>query len=585
MKNIPWAFAYLLISLSIIAPALPVHASPDAERYIVKFKEAQYEQAQSDFTRKSIKTKRRLNKRKILAAELDTQQLKELRLDPNILSIEKDPKRYLLAETIPYGVNLTQAVSLAEASVSSVKICIIDSGYDIHHEDLINAGITGDDGVGTFDSGNWYEDGQMHGTHVAGIIAAVGGNDLGIAGINDEGNLGIHVVKVFDDDAQWAYGSDLVAAIDQCVASGANVINLSLGGSAPSQLERDAFAAAYSNGILSFAAAGNDGSSNLFYPASYDSVVSVAAIDSSKTVAAFSQHNQQVELAAPGVDILSTMPGNTYEMQSGTSMAAPHAAGVATLIWNHYPECSAQQIRQALNASAEDLSTPGWDPHTGYGLIQAHAAFDALTLGCDGNDGPSGPPPVLITPLNNGVTVNNLSASEGDEQHFSIEAPTGSSLLVSLSNGNGDADLYIKHATAPSTLDYDCRSYNSGNDELCEITDTLDGPYYVMVKAYAEYSGVTLLSEFTESTPPPPENTISFSVVPKWKKGQAIAKLTWDSATTNKIDLYRDGTLLKRTKNDGKARDKLGTTPNVQYRYQVCEKKSNVCSEEVPVNF
>jgi serine protease len=343
-----------------------------------------------------------------IAAELDPRQLEDLQATGNIEFVERDPIRQLFlptavsdvslqAESVPYGITMVQAPQLSDSTSGTRKVCITDTGYDGAHQDLrlytgANIGGSDNDGRGN-DTGNWYRDGFGHGTHVAGTIAGLGGNGLGVVGVNPGNKLGLHIIKVFDDAGEWAYGSDMIAAVEQCVNAGANVISMSLGGPENSAAEENAFDDAYAAGVLSIAAAGNDGTTALSYPASYGSVVSVAAIDSGRRRASFSQRNSQVEIAAPGVGVLSTLPGNKYEAWSGTSMATPHVAGVAALVWGHFPSCSAAEIRAALNASAEDLGTAGRDNNFGYGLVRAKAAADYLTAHpCDGGTGP-GPEP------------------------------------------------------------------------------------------------------------------------------------------------------------------------------------------------
>jgi serine protease len=231
--------------------------------------------------------------------------------NPNVVLIEEDAPRYLNAQEVPYGIDMVQARDVWDANRDGVidagaptgagrTVCIIDSGLYTGHEDLAGVNV-----IGGYPTG-WNTDGCGHGTHVAGTIAAAN-NALGVVGVSP-GELNLYIVKVFGDACSWTYSSTLVDAANRCEAAGANVINMSLGSATKSKTEENAFQNLYNKGVLSIAAAGNDGSTRLHYPASHPSVVSVAAIDSDKLVADFSQKNSQVELAAPGVDVLSTVP-------------------------------------------------------------------------------------------------------------------------------------------------------------------------------------------------------------------------------------------------------------------------------------
>ncbi|USD30725.1 S8 family serine peptidase [Pseudoalteromonas sp. SCSIO 43201] len=327
-------------------------------------------------------------------AEVSPAQMQQLQEDKNIAQVEIDPKRYLpaieptaidlLAEATPYGIRMVQADQVSDSYSSNRKVCIMDTGYTLGHQDLPSTGITGNDGYGNYDTGLWSNDGNGHGTHVAGTIAALGGNGTGVVGVNPSGQLGLHIVKVFNDQGRWAYGSNLIKAIEQCEQAGANVTSMSLGGSGSSTAERNAFEQSYQRGMLHIAAAGNGGNSSLSYPASYDAVVSVAAVDSSESKASFSQYNSQVEIAGPGVGVNSTWNNGAYRSISGTSMATPHVSGVAALVWSQFPQCTAKQIRNVLNATAKDKGQAGRDTSYGHGIVQAKAAVDYLTAnGCD----------------------------------------------------------------------------------------------------------------------------------------------------------------------------------------------------------
>jgi subtilisin family serine protease len=157
---------------------------------------------------------------------------------------------------------------------------------------------------------------------------------------------------------------------------GAKVISLSLGGGASTTLQT-AVRNAYNNGngALIVAAAGNDGNATLNYPAAYAEVVSVAATDSNDNRASFSNANSDVEIAAPGVNVLSTKRGGGYVAFSGTSMATPHVSGVAALIWGRNPGFSALQVRNKLDASVDDKGAAGRDPSYGFGRVNLAKAL------------------------------------------------------------------------------------------------------------------------------------------------------------------------------------------------------------------
>ena len=283
-----------------------------------------------------------------------------------------------LTESTPYGINLVRALKVSDQYVSNRKICIIDSGYDITHQDLPKPTVTGANGVNGM---LWYKDEYIgHGTHVVGTIAAVGNNNKGVIGINRNNRISIHNVRVFGIDGDWISGSSLVKAVEHCRDVGSNIVSMSLGGDGFSNFELDAFTRIYEeDGVMLVAAAGNKGDGSYSYPASYTPVISVAAIDSKKQVAYFSQRNNQVDLSGPGVSILSTYPGNNYAYMSGTSMATPHVSGVAALVWSHFPDQSAQRIRRVLENTAEDLGPAGRDNRYGHGLVRADLAYKRLS--------------------------------------------------------------------------------------------------------------------------------------------------------------------------------------------------------------
>ncbi|OEU14397.1 subtilisin-like serine protease [Fragilariopsis cylindrus CCMP1102] len=260
----------------------------------------------------------------------------------------------------------------------SIEVCVVDTGYNAGHEDLptVLAKQVGGTNTG---AGVWFNDGHGHGTHCSGIIGAVGNNDIGVVGIREKPTLNVfHAGKGLADDGS-GYSSNIMSAVQGCVDDGAEVISLSLGGYKNSSIERAFYDDIYNQGILVVAAAGNSGNSGPLFPGSYPSVISVSAVDQNGIRPDFSQCNNQVEIVAPGVDIMSTFPPNTYATLSGTSMAGPHVAGIAAQLMSFFPECTNYQIRTAMVRSADSNigEYPGYcNNGYGSGLVQGKAAYD-----------------------------------------------------------------------------------------------------------------------------------------------------------------------------------------------------------------
>lgn len=296
------ALVVLALAVPALAGAQPTPPSPQHDRYMIEFR--QFGPAAAAVRAAGGVVVHEFPALSVVAAWLTPAAVQALRINPNVIAVEEDPARFPFAQTVPYGIPMVQADQLGEGpAAGNVKGCVIDSGYHRNHIDL-SQNVTGTNDSGT---GSWFEDACGHGTHVAGTIAAVDNAD-GVLGVTPNGTVPLHIVKVFGDGCSWTYSSDLIAATDVCAAEGSRIISMSLGGSFRNRFEERQFNQLYNAGVLSVAAAGNNGSTQRSYPASYDSVISVAAIDANKVVADFSQKNSQVELAAPGVAVLSTVP-------------------------------------------------------------------------------------------------------------------------------------------------------------------------------------------------------------------------------------------------------------------------------------
>ena len=306
------------LALTFVAAATVSTAAPPQERVLIKFKDGGKGAVQAELRRANARTHYTFDNIGVIAASVPAQALKGLRHNPNVEFVEPDQIRRPTAQEIPYGIDMVQARDVWDANRDSqidagaptgegIKVCVIDSGIHTNHEDFQGVRIDGG-----FPAGKWNHDNCGHGTHVAGTIAAAN-NSTGVVGVSP-GKVSLFIVKVFGNDVQtncvWTFSSLLIDAANRCHDAGAKVINMSLGGG-PSRGEELVFRSLEKRGVLSIAAAGNHGVpatpvDAYHYPASYDSVVQVAAIDSNKALATFSAKNDQTEIAAPGVAVLST---------------------------------------------------------------------------------------------------------------------------------------------------------------------------------------------------------------------------------------------------------------------------------------
>lgn len=351
-------FTFVLAAVNI-QPAL-ADSDNDKVRVMIEYKPGQKRAVETAAKRAGAVIHYDFDNLNTLALTLPAAALDGISRNPNVVSVEEDAIRYMIGtslprfdlnqaisaagdpfteQVVPYGIDMVQARDVWDSNRDGVvdtgaptgggfTICIIDSGINKDHVDLSGVNM-----LGGYPTG-WDSDLFGHGTHVAGTIAAMN-NSLGVVGVTP-GTVSLYFIKVFGDDGAWSYSSTLMDAANRCAAAGADIISMSLGGTRSNRQERITFDNLYAAGILSVAAASNEGTTAYSYPASYDSVVSVAAIDESMQWADFSNFNDQVELAAPGVGVLSTVPyleSNTLVVD-GTTYAAQHiefaARGTAT---------------------------------------------------------------------------------------------------------------------------------------------------------------------------------------------------------------------------------------------------------------
>ncbi|WP_125721914.1 S8 family peptidase [Pseudoalteromonas rubra] len=347
---------------------------------------------------------------------------------------------------------------------------------------------------------------SWHGTHVAGTVAAVSNNGEGVAGVAYDAK--VVPVRVLGkcggltsdiaDAIVWASGGSVSGV--PANANPADVINMSLGGSgACSSTTQNAINTARANGTTIVIAAGNDNDNSANYnPGNCSGIINVASVGRNGGRAYYSNYGSNIDVAAPGgaqsfandpEGILSTYnagsntpSSDSYAYSQGTSMAAPHVAGVAALIKQAKPTATPDEVESILKNTTR--SFPATCTSCGTGIIDASAAVDAALNGTGGNE------------LEDGVAKTSLSGSKGSQTFYTFEVGSGvSQVTFTMSGGTGDADLYVRANAKPTTSVWDCRPYEGGNNEVCTIDNPASGTYHVMMNGYSAYSGVSLKAE------------------------------------------------------------------------------------------
>ncbi|OHU90577.1 MULTISPECIES: S8 family peptidase [Pseudoalteromonas] len=439
------------------------------------------------------------------------------------------------------GLNLPTAWD--SATGAGVTVAVLDTGYRPHADlnanilpgyDMIsNLDVANDGGLRDSDardpgdavsanecgythsarSSSW------HGTHVAGTVAAVTNNGEGVAGVAYDAK--VVPVRVLGkcggltsdiaDGIIWASGGSVSGV--PANANPADVINMSLGGSgACSSTTQNAINQARANGSVIVIAAGNDNdNANNYNPGNCAGIVNVASVGRNGGRAYYSNYGTSIDVAAPGgaqsfandsEGVLSTHnsgsdapQSDSYHYSQGTSMAAPHVAGVAALIKQAKPTATPDEVEDILKTTTR--SFPATCTSCGTGIVDAAAAVAKAK-------GDIIDPPTGDDQLEDGVAKTGLSGAKDSQAFYYVDVPAGASkLTVAMSGGSGDADLYVKAGSKPTLSSWECRPYKGGNSETCTIDNPTQGQYWVMLNGYSSYSQVSLQADITGGTTSP----------------------------------------------------------------------------------
>ncbi|MHC9511519.1 S8 family serine peptidase [Kangiella sp. M94] len=418
----------------------------------------------------------------------------KLAQDPNVLIVEEDQIVSINAtqNNATWGLDRVDQRNLPlsgsytyNTTASNVNAYIIDTGILGSHSEFSGRFMGGYDFIDNDTNPN---DCNGHGTHVAGTV---GGSTYGVAK-----GVKLYGLKVLGCNGSGT-NSGVIAGIDWVANNHVKpaVANMSLGGGASSTTD-NAVANLVASGVTVAVAAGNDNSNACNYsPAREPSAITVGSTTSSDSRSSFSNYGTCLDIYAPGSSITSAWSNGGTNTISGTSMASPHVAGVAALYLANNPSATPSQVESAIkNAATSGKVT---DAKSGSPNLLLYSLFDGSTPDPD-------PEPEPGNELQNGVSVS-FSGATGSETDFTFEVPSdASNVSFDMSGGSGDADLYVKFGSAPTTSSYDCRPYRNGNTESCDFT-AQTGTYYVMVRGYTSYSNVNLVATHDGGgTNPPP---------------------------------------------------------------------------------
>jgi len=525
------------------------------------------------------------------AASVPLQALDALRRDPRVAYVEADQVASIAAQTVPTGIRRIFAEANSNIGINGsddlrvdVDVAIIDTGIDLNHPDLNVVGSVNCSGGSPFkrSCGSGGDDDNGHGTHVAGTVAALD-NGIGVVGVAPGARL--HAVKVLRADGS-GYISWIVAGIDYVTANAATieVANMSLGCECASSAMNDAIANSVDRGVAYAVAAGNsDKNASTFSPANHPDVLAISALadfdgipgglgsptcrtDQDDTLADFSNWGS-VDIAAPGVCILSTWNDGGLNTISGTSMASPHAAGALALLASRSNPGGDADVKN-LYKMLTDNGNFSWTDDSGDGIteplldVSNTSVFNPTMVSGGGGGG-----------TNSAPVANDDSATTNKGVAVTID------VLGNDTDADGDA-LTLTNLTQPSNgtavLNGDTVTYTPNADFFGADSFT-----YTANDGTADSNVAAVDVTVNEVS----SGGISLSVTAYKVRGLQKADLLWSGATSTNVDVFRDGTLITTTANDGFHTDNINNRGGGSYTYQVCEAGTSTCSNQVTITF
>lgn len=452
-------------------------------------------------------------------------------------------------------------------NAGTIVVGVVDTGIDYRHEDLsanmwVNKGEIPDDQIDN--DGNGYIDDVYgintilgtgdplddngHGTHCAGTIGATGNNGIGVVGVT--WNVKLMALKFLGAGGSgWTV--DAIACIDYAIAQKAHVLSNSWGGGGFSQSLYDSIKAANDAGIVFVAAAGNRSRNNDVvpaYPASYDlpNIVSVAASDRNDNLASFSNYGKtSVDLAAPGVDIYSTLPDNSYGLNSGTSMATPHVTGVIALLKAHAPHLTMQQLIERVVSTTDSIASMN-------GKVASNGRLNAYKAIMNLRTNPTPP----AAPRNLALKVVSMSQIDLTWEDGS-DNEVGFHIQRSI-NGRDFSEI----VSVPEN------STSYSNQSL-----TSDTKYWYRIQAYNNFGKSAFSNVASETTPSVPKAPSNLSA--KIVSTNQIT-LTWTDNATNetgfRLERSTNGvnySLIAAPEANKTSFTDVGLTPGTTYWYRI----------------